>query len=56
MWRRIAQLSLEIGRVGYVEAWGGDEFGYSYTYTLAGQPRFEVIVANQRAQATELHR
>jgi hypothetical protein len=30
--------SLDIGRVGYVEAWGGDEFGYSYTYTLAGQP------------------
>ena len=29
--------SLEIGRVGYVER-GGDEFGYSYTYTLAGQP------------------
>src|SRR5258708_95819 len=31
--------SLETGRVGYVEAWGGDEFGYSYTYSLAGQPR-----------------
>jgi len=30
--------SLETGRVGYMQAWGGDEFGYSYTYTLAGQP------------------
>ena len=29
--------SLEIGR-RLCEAWGGDEFGYSYTYTLAGQP------------------
>jgi hypothetical protein len=28
--------SLETGRAGYVEAWGGDGFGYSYTYSLAG--------------------
>ncbi len=31
--------SLETGRIGYLEAWGGDEFGYSYTYSLADQPR-----------------
>ena len=30
--------SLETGRIGYLEAWGGDEFGYAYTYTLSGQP------------------
>jgi len=30
--------SIETGRVGYVEAWGGDEFGYAYTYSLAGEP------------------
>ncbi|KYG66678.1 hypothetical protein AZI86_06430 [Bdellovibrio bacteriovorus] len=30
--------SLEKGRIGYLEAWGGDEFGYSYSYTLTGAP------------------
>jgi hypothetical protein len=30
--------SLETGRIGYLEAWGGDEFGYSYTYALSQQP------------------
>jgi hypothetical protein len=30
--------SLETGRVGYVEAWGGDEYGRAYTYALSGQP------------------
>lgn len=30
--------SLEAGHVGYLEAWGGSEFGYAYTYTLSGQP------------------
>jgi hypothetical protein len=30
--------SLETGRIGYIEAWGGSEFGYSYSYTLSGQP------------------
>jgi hypothetical protein len=28
--------SLETGRIGYVVAWGGDEFGYAYTYALDG--------------------
>ncbi len=31
--------SLETGRIGYLEAWGGDEFGYAYKYALSGQPR-----------------
>jgi hypothetical protein len=30
--------SLETGRVGYLEAWGGDEFGYAYSYAFVGQP------------------
>lgn len=30
--------SLETGRIGYLEAWGGDEYGYSYRYYLSGQP------------------
>src|SRR6266404_6426434 len=30
--------SLETGRVGYLEAWGGDEFGFAYTYAVSGQP------------------
>jgi hypothetical protein len=30
--------SLETGRVGYVEAWGGSDFGYAYSYALDGQP------------------
>src|SRR6266478_2524810 len=30
--------SLETGRVGYLEAWGGEEFGFAYTYALSGQP------------------
>jgi hypothetical protein len=30
--------SLETGRVGYLEAWGGDEFGYAYSYALLDQP------------------
>jgi hypothetical protein len=29
---------LETGRIGYLEAFGGDEFGYSYRYSLSGQP------------------
>jgi Alpha-L-arabinofuranosidase B, catalytic/Putative Ig domain len=30
--------SLDTGRVGYVTAWGGSEYGYAYTYTLSGAP------------------
>jgi hypothetical protein len=38
--------SLETGRVGYLEAWGGDEFGYSYTYVLSGQPEGVTVDAD----------
>ena len=30
--------SLETGRIGYIIAWGGNEFGYAYTYALSGAP------------------
>ena len=30
--------SLETGRIGYIVAWGGNEFGYAYTYALSGVP------------------
>ena len=30
--------SLETGRIGYIVAWGGKEFGYAYTYALSGAP------------------
>src|SRR5215475_15083173 len=30
--------SLETGRIGYIVAWGGNEFGYAYTYALSGAP------------------
>src|SRR5262245_61045718 len=30
--------SLETGRIGYVVAWGGDEYGHAYTYALQGAP------------------
>jgi hypothetical protein len=30
--------SLDTGRIGYITAWGGCEYGYAYTYTLSGQP------------------
>jgi|UPI00048925EC hypothetical protein len=31
--------SIESGRIGYIEAWGGDDFGYSYSYKLSGEPK-----------------
>jgi hypothetical protein len=30
--------SLEVGRIGYIVAWGGNEYGYAYTYALSGAP------------------
>jgi hypothetical protein len=30
--------SLEGGRIGYIVAWGGNEYGYAYTYALSGAP------------------
>lgn len=30
--------SAETGMVGYLEAWGGSDFGYSYSYALANAP------------------
>jgi hypothetical protein len=30
--------SLETGRIGYIVAWGGSEYGFAYTYALSGQP------------------
>jgi hypothetical protein len=30
--------SLETGQIGYLEAWGGPYFGYSYRYSLSGAP------------------
>jgi hypothetical protein len=38
--------SLETGRVGYLEAWGGDEFGFAYTFALSGQPAGVTIDAD----------
>src|SRR5215813_5994250 len=36
--------SLETGRIGYLVAWGGDEFGYAYTYALDGTQPSAVTV------------
>jgi hypothetical protein len=30
--------SLETGRIGYIVAWGGNEYGYAYTYALSDAP------------------
>src|SRR5215469_11874794 len=30
--------SLDTGRIGYITAWGGSEYGYAYTYSMSGQP------------------
>ncbi|MGK9168525.1 hypothetical protein KXR53_19585 [Inquilinus limosus] len=30
--------SMETGPVGYLEAWGGSEFGYAYSYSISGAP------------------
>src|SRR5215475_12680515 len=38
--------SLETGRVGYIVAWGGNEFGYAYTYALSGAPAGVTIDAD----------
>ena len=38
--------SLETGRIGYVVAWGGNEFGYAYTYALSGAPAGVTIDAD----------
>lgn len=35
---------METGRIGFLEGWGGDEFGYSYRYELSGQP--EALIAD----------
>lgn len=35
--------SLETGRIGFLTAWGGDEFGYSYLYRLSDQPASLVV-------------
>src|SRR5215831_16026890 len=38
--------SLDIGRIGYISAWGGNEYGYAYTYALSGQPAGLLIDAD----------
>jgi hypothetical protein len=38
--------SLETGRIGYLDPWGGDEYGYAYTYALSGQPTGVVVDAD----------
>src|SRR6516165_6340062 len=38
--------SLETGRIGYIVAWGGNEFGYAYTYALSGAPAGVTIDAD----------
>jgi hypothetical protein len=30
--------SMETGPIGYLEAWGGSEFGYAYTYSISDAP------------------
>jgi hypothetical protein len=35
---RFVVSSMEAGPVGYLEAWGGSEFGYGYFYSLSGAP------------------
>ena len=30
--------SLETGRIGYIVAWGGNEYGHAYTYALSDAP------------------
>src|SRR5215469_14656870 len=38
--------SLETGRIGYIVAWGGSEYGYAYHYTLSGAPANVTIDAD----------
>jgi hypothetical protein len=38
--------SLETGHIGTLTAWGGDEYGYAYTYTLSGAPAGVAIDAD----------
>ena len=35
---RFVVSSMEAGPVGYLEAWGGSEFGYAYSYSIADAP------------------
>lgn len=36
--------SLDSGRICYFVAWGGNEFGYAYTYSLSGSPPAGVTI------------
>ena len=38
--------SLETGRIGYIVAWGGNEYGYAYHYSLSGAPANVTIDAD----------
>jgi hypothetical protein len=38
--------SLETGNIVTLTAWGGDEYGYAYTYTLSGAPKGVTIDAD----------
>ena len=38
--------SLETGRIGYIVAWGGNEYGYAYTYAVSGAPAGVTIDAD----------
>ena len=44
--------SLDTGRIGYITAWGGNEYGYAYTYALRGQPTGLSIDADSSRSAT----
>jgi len=35
--------SLETGPIGYLDPWGGDEYGYAHTYALSEQPTGVVV-------------
>lgn len=40
---RFVASSLETGMIGYLEAWGGAEFGYAYSYAIRGGPAGLVV-------------
>jgi hypothetical protein len=42
----IVASSLETGRIGYIVAWGGNEYGYAYTYALSSAPAGVTIDAD----------
>jgi hypothetical protein len=43
---RFVASSMETGPIGYLEAWGGSEFGYAYSYSISGAPEGVTVDAD----------